>query len=117
MRKNEEDAVIYPLFSSPVYLRKIKVDLEKIFSLINNDFVKSGDKTTASVSNITKASSDKLVLNKSKWKFLKKIIDNEVNLYTSNILKFKNKIIEHKKIYKRNKQKIKQQMLSHSQDI
>ena len=91
MRKNEEDAVIYPLFSSPVYLRKIKVDLEKIFSLINNDFVKSGDKTTASVSNITKASSDKLVLNKSKWKFLKKIIDNEVNLYTSNILKFKNK--------------------------
>jgi hypothetical protein len=33
------------------------------------------------------------------------------------LLKFKNKIIEHKKIYKRNKQKIKQQMLSHSQDI
>ena len=33
------------------------------------------------------------------------------------LLKYKNKIIEHKKIYKRNKQKIKQQMLSHSQDI
>jgi len=33
------------------------------------------------------------------------------------LLKFKNKIIAHKKIYKRNKQKIKQQMLSHSQDI
>ena len=33
------------------------------------------------------------------------------------LLKFKNKIIEHKKIYKRNKQRIKQQMLSHSQDI
>ena len=33
------------------------------------------------------------------------------------LLKFKNKIIEHKKIYKRNKQRIKQQMLNHSQDI
>ena len=33
------------------------------------------------------------------------------------LLKFKNKIIEHKKIYKRNKQRIKQQMLNHSQYI
>ena len=33
------------------------------------------------------------------------------------LLKFKNKIIEHKKIYKRNKQRIKHQMLNHSQDI
>ena len=94
MRKNEEDAVIYPLFSSPVYLRKIKVDLEKIFLLMNNDFVKSGDKTTASVSNITKASSDKLVLNKSKWKFLNK---NNARIY--NITKKKKK----KKILKKSK--------------
>ena len=33
------------------------------------------------------------------------------------LLKFKNKIIIHKKKYKRDKQRIKQQMLSHSQDI
>jgi len=33
------------------------------------------------------------------------------------LLKFKNKIIEHKKKYKRNRQKTKQQMLNHSQDI
>ena len=33
------------------------------------------------------------------------------------LLKFKNKIITHKKKYKREKQRIKQQMLSHSQDI
>ena len=33
------------------------------------------------------------------------------------LLKFKNKIITHKKKYKREKQKVKQQMLSHSQDI
>ena len=33
------------------------------------------------------------------------------------LLKFKNKIIEHKKIYKRTKHRIKQQMLNHSQDI
>ena len=33
------------------------------------------------------------------------------------LLNFKNKIIKHKKIYKRNKKKIKQQMLNHSQDI
>jgi len=39
------------------------------------------------------------------------------NPVAQTLLKFKNKIIEHKKIYKRNKQRIKQQMLSHSQDI
>tara|TARA_Y100000401_G_scaffold79551_1_gene65050 strand:- start:656 stop:796 length:141 start_codon:yes stop_codon:yes gene_type:complete len=33
------------------------------------------------------------------------------------LLKFKNKIISHKKKYRREKQKIKQQMLNHSQDI
>ena len=33
------------------------------------------------------------------------------------LLKYKNKIILNKKKYKREKQKIKQQMLSHSQDI
>ena len=43
--------------------------------------------------------------------------EQNVNTVVQALLKFKNKIIEHKKIYKRNKQKIKQQMLSHSQDI
>ena len=33
------------------------------------------------------------------------------------LLKYKNKIILNKKKYKREKQKIKQQMLNHSQDI
>jgi hypothetical protein len=39
------------------------------------------------------------------------------NPIVSILLKFKNKIITHKKKYKREKQRIKQQMLSHSQDI
>ena len=55
---------LYPLFSKPVYVKKLNIDCRKIVSLINKSFEQAGvkDNINSNVSNITSASKDKNVL-------------------------------------------------------
>ena len=84
---------LYPLFSKPVYVKKLNIDCRKIVSLINKSFEQAGvkDNINSNVSNITSASKDKNVLDKKKFKFVKDAVLNELSFYTKEILRYTNK--------------------------
>ena len=74
---------LYPLFSKPVYVKKLNIDCRKIVSLINKSFEQAGvkDNINSNVSNITSASKDKNVLDKKKLKFVKDAVLNELSFF------------------------------------
>jgi len=67
---------LYPLFSKPVYVKKLNVDCKKIKKLIQDDFEKSGSKEelSSNVDNISLSSVSKQILESSKARYLKKIL-------------------------------------------
>jgi uncharacterized protein (TIGR02466 family) len=83
---------LYPLFSKPVYVKKLDIDCKKIKKLIQDDFEKSGSKEELSnnVDNITLSSISKKILDTSKTRYLKKILSKELEIYTKDILKYTN---------------------------
>ena len=84
---------IYPLFSKPVYVRKLDLDCHKILKLIDNNFEQAGvkDNINSNVENITSASVNKKVLENKKLKFIKNIVEKELKFYTEEILRYTNR--------------------------
>ena len=79
--------LIYPLFSKPVYLKKINIDRNKILKMIDDDFEKA---SIVNDSNVSERSNCTTVLNKRKFKFLKNILMNEFDQYNKEVLHYKN---------------------------
>lgn len=79
--------LIYPLFSKPLYFKKINIDRNKILKMIDDDFEKA---SIVNDSNVSERSNCTTVLNKRKFKFLKNILMNEFDQYNKEVLHYKN---------------------------
>ena len=83
---------MYPLFAKMLYFSILEdLDLTKINKLVKKlNFEKAGEKNLKDVFNISDISIDKQILNNKSFKFLKKIIEKEFNIYKNNILQYHN---------------------------
>ena len=80
-----------PLFSKVFYLNTLNINFKKIHKLLDDDFVKAGFRLPENVKNIASFTDSKNILEKPKFKFLKKIIMKELYFYTKEVLKYNHK--------------------------
>ena len=89
MKDNENEPVVYPLFSKVVYVKKTNINTDKILSFIKKENFKIAG-TKDSVSNHSQVSMNNNILDKKQYRFLKNIIMKEINFYTQNVMKYEN---------------------------
>jgi len=85
---------IFPIFSKPIYLKILELDLKKIILNMENDFHKAGmhrKEDNLSVENHSYVSKNIKILEKNKFSFLKEKIIEEFNIYVYNVLEYTNK--------------------------
>ena len=80
---------IVPLFSKPVYLKELDLDVKKIISIAEKEIYQKCQ--TDYVDNISSQSSNLYVLEDKKLQFLKDAMMKEFNAFASNVMHFSNK--------------------------
>jgi len=81
---------IFPLFSKVVYVKQTNINCENILKTINENTSVSGIPNQITKKYLTLASTNKKVLDQSKYKNLKKEIMKEFYYYAHGVLNYKN---------------------------
>jgi|TARA_R100001510_G_scaffold10650_1_gene8210 uncharacterized protein (TIGR02466 family) len=83
--------VLYPIFSKVIYVTKTAVDINKLLKAADKEkYHIAGDKNR--YSNYSYSSINKEILNKKSFSFIKKEMINCVNKYSSEVMRYKNKM-------------------------
>tara|TARA_R110000803_G_scaffold179053_1_gene241481 strand:+ start:129 stop:779 length:651 start_codon:yes stop_codon:yes gene_type:complete len=81
---------IDPIFSSPIATIKTNIDVQKILKIAEKEKYRTAGEDS-SLKNHVSIGADLNILNKKNLKLEKKQLENYVNFYCKNILKYKNK--------------------------